>query len=76
MFRCFWNWLITPSDGQKVPSKSKQHRRNKQRKRVQAAVVKRKETERHMPREDIERNKELLKETFKRLNGFYRSREE
>ncbi len=29
-----------------------------------------------MSQEDIERNKELLKETFKKLNGFYKSKKE
>ena len=83
MFRCFWNWLTSPiglqmGNGPKGSSQSKQQRRrNKQRKRGQALEKRREETEKlSMPKEDIERNKELLKETIKRLNGFYRSREE
>jgi hypothetical protein len=53
-----------------------QRRRNKQQHRTFFAAQRRKERERQMSRYDIERNKELLKETFKRLNGFYRSKVE
>ena len=78
MFRCFWNWLTSPigmglGRDQVRPDRGSHRRRKKQRQRITSAEDKQKELSRQMSRDDIERNKELLKETFKRLNGFYRS---
>jgi len=79
MFRCFWNWLTSPigmglgkDQNQDRPNRGSQRRRKKQKQRLAMAEDKRKELEQQMSRQDIERNKEILKETFKRLNGFYR----
>ena len=79
MFRCFWNWLSSPigmglGRQQVGPNRGRgsQRRRKKQKQRIAMAEDKRKELDQQMSRDDIERNKELLKETFKRLNGFYR----
>ena len=79
MFRCFWNWLSSPigmglGQGPAKQRRGNQRRRNKQRHQTLLAEERTKEKERQISRDDIERNKELLKETFKRLNGFYRSR--
>ena len=85
MFRCFWNWMTSPigmSFGKEskisvsVGGRAEERRRKKQRRRIVKAEEKRKERERQMSQEDIERNKELLKETFKKLNGFYKSKKE
>jgi hypothetical protein len=67
MFRCFWNWV---SEGNVKAQKVGGKRREKQRQRKLLAEQRRAERERLVSKEQAEINKQLLKETFIRLNSF------
>ena len=85
MFRCFWNWMSSPvgmrigvggqgKGRRRKVSKAEEKRRKRQRRRRLLAERKRHQREQEMSREDIERNKILLRETFRRLNGYYETK--
>jgi len=65
MFRCFWNWVTTGKQ-KKVTGR----RREKQRQRKLFAEQRRMERERVVSKEEAEINRQILRETFNRLNSF------
>lgn len=79
MFRCLWNWLTSQIGmglGQKQDRSNRcsQRRRKKQKQRITMAEVMRKEPDRQISREESERNSQIVKEIFKKMNGFYSKR--